>query len=59
MLFEEARLLLESIRLASIEILRYAAVPQDADDSCLCNRPDQRSLPDWLASQTFDAPSQM
>lgn len=54
MLLEEARLLLQSMRLASTEILRYAAVPQDAEDSCSCDRSDQRTLPDWLASQTFE-----
>jgi hypothetical protein len=57
MLLEEAELLLKSIRGAATEILRYAAVPKDADDSCLCDRTDRRTLPDWLASQTFDVPN--
>jgi hypothetical protein len=39
---------------ASFEVQRYAAVPRDSDDVCLCGRDEHHRLPEWLALQAQD-----
>jgi hypothetical protein len=53
-LLEAAASLRSRIFQASIEIQRYAAVPADCDEVCLCRREDHHELPEWLATQTQD-----
>lgn len=37
---------------AFFEIQRYAAVPRDSDNVCLCGGDEHHRLPEWLANQT-------
>jgi hypothetical protein len=41
---------------AVLDILRYAAVPRDADARCRCGRNDHHRLPAGLADQLLDIP---
>jgi hypothetical protein len=55
-LIETAAILRDSIRRASNELLRYAAIPSDADPACRCRRNDHHVLPLWLQEQTAESP---
>ncbi len=55
-MLEVAASLRHRIFRAAIEILRYGAVPADADLSCSCGQADHCRLPEWLAAQTQDIP---
>lgn len=56
-LVEASVILRDTIRRASSDILRYAAIPSDADTSCRCWRNDHHVLPLWLLEQTEEPPS--
>lgn len=51
-LLETAASLRSRILQASTEVQRYAAIPMDYDEICLCGRETHHGLPEWLATQT-------
>jgi hypothetical protein len=55
-LLKAAEELRRSIRRASRDIERFAAVPRDADTKCRCGRDDHHTLPDWLEEQLLEIP---
>jgi len=46
----------EMMKRAQRDLQRFAAEPADAPHSCRCNSRENHTLPEGLASQTFDLP---